>query len=81
MCDLPVRAGPHQEEIQRTGVIFFPARWTGVAMGDHNVAEAAQDVRAFLAARPDHPFRLRLKILQAADPLFRAVEIMEGAGS
>ena len=69
------------EEIQRTGDIFFPARWTGAALGDHNAPEAAQDVRAFLAARPNYPFRLRLKILQAADPLFRAVEILEGAGS
>lgn len=69
------------EEIQRTGDIFFPARWTGAALGNHNAPEAAQEVRDFLGDRPDYPFRLKLKILQAADPLFRAVEIIGGAGS
>lgn len=69
------------EEIQRTGDIFFPARWTGTALGNHNAPEAAQEVRDFLGDRPDYPFRLKLKILQAADPLFRAVEIIGGAGS
>jgi aminopeptidase N len=63
------------EEIQRTGDIFFPARWVGTALGNHTAPEAASQVRAFLDQRPDYPFRLRLKILQAADPLFRAVEI------
>jgi aminopeptidase N len=64
------------EEIQRTGDIFFPARWAGATLGGHTSPEAAGEVRAFLDTRPDYPFRLRLKILQAADPLFRAVEIL-----
>jgi aminopeptidase N len=63
------------EEIQRTGDIFFPARWVGSALGNHTAPEAAAQVREFLQARPDFPYRLELKILQAADPLFRAVEI------
>jgi aminopeptidase N len=63
------------EEIQRTGDIFFPARWVGVALGGHTAPDAALQVRDFLETRPDYPFRLKLKILQAADPLFRAVEI------
>jgi len=67
------------EEIQRTGDIFFPARWMAATLGDHNSPEAAQTVRAFLRERPDYPFRLRLKILQAADPLFRVREIRERA--
>lgn len=69
------------EEIQKTGDIFFPARWVGATLGDHNSPEAAGIVRAFLEERPDYPFRLRLKILQAADPLFRAVEILEQSGT
>ncbi len=66
------------EEIQRTGDIFFPARWVGTTLGNHNSREVAETVRDFLASRPDYPYRLRLKILQAADPLFRAVEIHGG---
>lgn len=69
------------EEIQQTGDIFFPARWVGATLGGHNSPEAAETVRTFLADRPDFPFRLRLKILQAADPVFRAEEILEGSGT
>jgi aminopeptidase N len=66
------------EEIQRTGDIFFPDRWLDAALAGHNSAAAARDVQAFLDARPDYPPRLRAKILQAADGLFRAVRIVEG---
>jgi len=66
------------EEIQRTGDIFFPGRWVGATLGSHNTPEAAEVVRGFLEDRPDFPFRLRLKVLQGADPLFRAVEILHG---
>ena len=66
------------EEIQRTGDIFFPDRWLDAALGGHNSAAAARDVRAFLDARPDYPPRLRAKILQASDGLFRAARIVEG---
>jgi aminopeptidase N len=64
------------EEIQETGDIFFPGRWVDATLGGHNSPEAADEVREFLKKRPDYPFRLRLKILQAADPLFRAEEIL-----
>jgi aminopeptidase N len=66
------------EEVQRTGDIFFPARWLAATLQTHNSTEAVDSVRAFLAARPDYPFQLRRKILQAADPLFRANEILWG---
>jgi len=66
------------EEIQETGDIFFPARWVGATLSGHNSTEAAELVRSFLAQRPEYPFRLRLKILQAADPIFRAEEILRG---
>jgi aminopeptidase N len=36
-----------------------------------------QIVRGFLAQRPDYNPQLRMKILQAADRLFRAAAILE----
>ncbi|MGW8267759.1 MAG: hypothetical protein ACWGSQ_15445 [Longimicrobiales bacterium] len=69
------------EEVQRTGDIFFPARWIATTLRSHNSPEAAAVVRAFLDSRPDYPHQLRLKVLQAADPLFRAAEILPGGGS
>jgi len=69
------------EEIQRTGDIFFPARWIAATLGRHNSPEAARMVRDFLSSRADYPLQLRLKILQAADPLFRAEEILTRSGS
>jgi len=59
------------EEIQRTGDIFFPLRWLNATLDGHRSADAAQIVREFLAERPDLPPRLRGKVLQAADDLFR----------
>ncbi len=66
------------EEIQRTGDIFFPGRWLDATLGGHSEAEAADTVRAFLDARPDLPPRLRAKVLQSADMLSRAAEIVHG---
>ncbi len=63
------------EEIQATGDIFFPLGWASATLSGHASPEAADIVRAFLDASPDLPPRLRGKLLQAADPLFRAVEI------
>jgi aminopeptidase N len=67
------------EEIQRTGDIFFPDRWLDAALGGHASVAAAGEVRAFLAAHPEYPPRLRAKILQAADGLFRAARSQNGA--
>ncbi|MBI2828942.1 MAG: ERAP1-like C-terminal domain-containing protein [Acidobacteria bacterium] len=66
--------GPSLEllrEIQRTGDIFFPTRWTEAALGGHRSAEAAAIVRDFLGREPQYPQRLRWTILSAADELFR----------
>ena len=63
------------EEIQRTGDIFFPKRWLDATLGGHASTEAAEIVRAFLAERPDYPPRLRAKILQSADVLFRSARL------
>jgi aminopeptidase N len=63
------------EEIQRTGDIFFPLRWLHATLDGHATREAADIVRAFLAEHPDYPARLRGKILQAADGLFRTAAL------
>jgi aminopeptidase N len=66
------------EEIQRTGDVFFPGRWLDATLGGHNEAQAADTVRAFLAANPDLPRRLREKVEQSADMLYRSAEIVHG---
>ena len=61
------------EEIQRTGDIFFPSGWLDATLGGHNSDDAADTVREFLEGLgPDYPRRLREKILQSADMLFRS---------
>ena len=65
------------QEIQVTGDIFFPSDWLQATLGNHHSATAVQTVRRFLARRPDYNPQLRMKILQAADPLFRAAAIRE----
>ncbi len=60
------------EEIQRTGDIFFPKGWLDATLGGHSSPSAATIVREFLKGRNDLPPRLRQKLLQSADPLFRA---------
>ena len=58
-------------EVQRTGDIFFPTRWTEALLGGHRSPEAATAVRDFLASELQYPQRLRWTILTAADELFR----------
>lgn len=60
------------EEIQVTGDIFFPKRWLDVTLGNYRSDAAVDTVRTFLDERPDYNAQLRMKVLQAADPLFRA---------
>jgi aminopeptidase N len=61
------------QEIQRTGDIFFPKRWTDMTLSGHRTPEAAAIVRGFLdRAGAGYPDRLRRIILSAADDLFRA---------
>ena len=65
-------------EIQRTGDIFFPAGWLEATLDGHNSAAAADVVRRFLdGLDADYPPRLRAKILQSADLLFRSARIAE----
>jgi aminopeptidase N len=66
------------EEIQRTGDIFFPLGWLNGTLDGHNTPSAAAIVRDFLGARAELPPRLRGKLLQAADGLFRSAGIVYG---
>ena len=63
------------EEVQRTGDIFFPLGWLSATLGGHSTASAATTVEAFLRDHQDLPPRLRGKLQQAADPLFRAARL------
>ena len=65
-------------EIQRTGDIFFPKRWTDATLSGHQSASAARRVREFLEKLPeDYPERLRRVILSSSDDLIRARRIRE----
>jgi aminopeptidase N len=66
------------EEVQRTGDIFFPGRWLDAVLDGHNHPDVARTLAGFLDAHPDYPPRLRAKILQAADGVWRAVAIVHG---
>ncbi len=60
-------------DIQKTGDIFFPKRWTDNTLGGYSSGDTAGDVRRFLATLPaNYPTRLRNIILSSADELFRA---------
>ncbi len=60
-------------EIQRTGDIFFPKRWTDATLSGHRSSEAARTVQDFLIERgPKLPERLRWVVLSSADDLFRS---------
>ncbi len=68
-------------EIQRTGDIFFPQRWLGTTLNTHNSSAAAAVVRTFLAEDHGLSSRLMGKLLQSADPLFAAEQILDTAGN
>ncbi len=60
------------EDIQRTGDVFFPQSWLQTSLSWYQTPTAAAGVRHFLQQHPDYNPKLRAKILQAADNLFRA---------
>nr|AGU12346.1 Peptidase family M1 [uncultured organism] len=64
------------EEIQKTGDIFFPQSWLGATFGSYQSAEAAQVVKEFLNSHPDYNPKLKDKILQTTDNLFRAQRLL-----
>ena len=63
------------QEIQETGDIFFPANWLTQTLGSYQSPEAASIIREFLHNHPGLSPNLQNKVLQAADPVFRAAEI------
>jgi aminopeptidase N len=64
------------EDIQRTGDVFFPQSWLQTSLSWYQTATAAAGVRHFLQAHPDYNPKLKAKILQAADNLFRAERLL-----
>ena len=64
------------EEIQKTGDIFFPSAWLSATLGSYQSTEAERVVRSFLQEHPNYNPRLKAKLLQAADNLFRAERIV-----
>jgi aminopeptidase N len=65
------------EEIQLTGDIFFPAAWLQSTFGYYQGKENADVVRRFLANHPSYNEKLKAKVLQATDLLFRAEKLVE----
>lgn len=66
------------EEIQQTGDIFFPLGWLNALLDGHQSVAAANTIVQFLDANPTLQPRLRGKVLQAADDVFRAARIVHG---
>ena len=67
------------QQVQITGDIFFPLAGLSATFGSYQSPEAANVVREFLAKHPGYNPRLKAKILQAADPLFRAERLLYGS--
>lgn len=65
------------EEIQTTGDIFFPQSWLQATLGYYQSAQAAEIVTDFLKDHPDYNPKLKAKILQTADNLFRARKLLK----
>jgi aminopeptidase N len=59
-------------DIQRTGDVFFPQSWLQATFSWYQTKSAAAVVRSFLREHPDYNPKLKAKILQATDNLFRA---------
>lgn len=62
-------------EIQRTGDIFMPMDWLNGSLANRRSQQAAAMVRSFLDRDTSLSEALRLKVLQAADPLLRANDL------
>jgi aminopeptidase N len=66
------------EEIQKTGDIFFPADWLHATLDNYQDPEAARIVTAYLGAHKKLNPKIKAKVLQVADGLFRARSIVYG---
>jgi aminopeptidase N len=65
------------QEIQLTGDIFFPQSWLQSTFAYYQTIEAATIVRRFLRDHPGYNPKLKAKILQATDNLFRAEYLLK----
>ncbi len=63
-------------EIQRTGDIFFPKSWLDATLKGYNTQDAYQVIDNWLKENPGLPENLRNKVIQSADILKRASEII-----
>ncbi|MCE7065825.1 M1 family aminopeptidase [Dyadobacter sp. CY326] len=63
------------QEIQLTGDIFFPTRWTNTTFSGHSTSEVTNIATKFLQEHPDYPYFLKNKILQAVDMPSRAAKL------
>ena len=66
----------HAARLRRRGDIFLPRQWLAALFSGQGSAAAAAIVRSELASR-ELPARLRLLILETADPVFRAAGMRE----
>ena len=64
-------------EIQKTGDIFFPQNWLQSTFGYYQSTEALKIVQDFLERNPRYNPKLRAKILQCSDNLFRAQKLLK----
>ena len=64
------------EEIQRTGDVFFPQSWLSAVFGNYQTKEAYQVVKDFLKHHPKYNPKLKEKILQNTDNLYRAQKML-----
>lgn len=64
------------EEIQETGDIFFPQSWLQSSFSSYQDKNAMQVISDFMASHPNYNPKLEAKILQAADPVFRAQRLL-----
>ncbi|MBS1664043.1 MAG: aminopeptidase [Bacteroidetes bacterium] len=63
------------EDIQRTGDVFFPQSWLQAGFGWCRTSSEIKIVRNFLEKHPDYNPKLKAKILQATDLLFRTERV------
>jgi aminopeptidase N len=74
------RALAELPNLKRSRKIFFVNGWLGAFIGGQKSAEALKTVNDFLEKNPDLDRDLRLKILENADNLERAVKIRQKFG-
>ncbi|MDB5155642.1 MAG: aminopeptidase [Mucilaginibacter sp.] len=64
------------EELQKTGDIFFPQSWLGAIFSNYRDKQAAQTVSLFLKQHPNYNPKLKDKILQSTDNLYRTQKLL-----